>query len=452
MKPHIFVLLAFVLCVGMIIPPVSAYDLLYSFTGNGVTGGYGFSPEVFQVHNWTAFKNVTRIEFTSNSALKYGAALSGSKVGAVKVGSNYVGNYTATWAWTGVGVWENPFYLYIDLTNLVGTGIANDTAVEFEGLDSAVYVGGGSGYIYVNATNPNPFQSYYYGVSNIQPYFNATTAIYGGTAVDVEPSEGCNGLVPPGYSRTNFQCTDSFNSAVVTSCDIQLHDLEGGAWSNATNTAGTWCIDTFPYHHINGYGQSNGYTEGSRLNVQEWNGQTYTILMVPGYVPPAADGYVWVYVHVTDWSGSQDIEDARVSLSGLNMITRSDYTDGSGVVHLQWKNASEAYINVGKPGYTTSMTVITTSDFGPDTVNIQLHAGTQTMTIVPTTGPGGTVPTTLGPYGSQTPAPGVPMPEGYTNLQGQAIMDLLAYHGYDLVLLCILVTMLALLGVKLGGR
>ena len=97
----------------------------------------------------------------------------------------------------------------------------------------------------------------------------------------------------------------------------------------------------------------HGYTDGSRLNVQEWNGQTYTILMIPGYVPPAATGYVWVYVHVTDWSGSQDIADARVSISGSGMTTRSDYTDGSGVVHLQWKNASEAYINVGKSGYTT---------------------------------------------------------------------------------------------------
>ena len=94
--------------------------------------------------------------------------------------------------------------------------------------------------------------------------------------------------------------------------------------------------------------------------------------------------------------------------------------------------------------------MITTSDFGPDTVNVQLHAGTQTMTIVPTTGPGGTVPTTVGPWG--TPGPEGTMPAGYTNAQGQRMMDLLAFYGYDLVLLCILVTILALAWSEIGRK
>lgn len=259
----------------------------------------------------------------------------------------------------------------------------------------------------------------------------------------------CN--IPPlaGYSRTSFQCTDSMSSAAIIGCDIQLHDLEGGSWSNVTGSAdGKWCIDTLPSHHINGYGQSTGYTDGTRLNVQEWNGQTYTILMIPGYVPPAADGYVWVYVHVTDWSGSQDISGASVSISATGKSTVQGTTDSSGIVHLQFPNATESYINTAKAGYTTAMTVITTSDFGPDTVNVKLHAGTQTMTIVPTTGPGGTVPTTASPWG--TPGPYGTMPSGYTNAQGQMAMDYLAANGLMLVQLCVLVTICALLGFKFG--
>jgi len=302
------------------------------------------------------------------------------------------------------------------------------------------------------------WQSHYPGLYSVNLRANNSAgsdwenkSSYVSISVNASPNN-CN--IPPlaGYSRTSFQCTDAMSSGKINGGNIQLHDLEGGAWSNGTNTDGAWCIDTLPAHHINGYGQSTGYTDGSRLNVQEWNGQTYTILMIPGYVPPAATGYVWVYVHVTDWSGSNDIADARVSLSGLGLTTRSDYTDSSGIVHIQWPNATEAYINTGKAGYTTDMTIITTSDFGPDTVNVRLHAGTQTMTIVPTTGPGGTVPTTLGPYGSQTPGPGSTMPSGYTNTQGQAMMDLLAFYGYDLAMLCILVTILAMLGVKLGAK
>ena len=250
----------------------------------------------------------------------------------------------------------------------------------------------------------------------------------------------------PGYSRTRFQCTDAMSDGVIGGCDIELRDMEGAVWSNKTSSGGTWFIDTLPLHHINAYGQSTGYSDGSRLGVQEWSGMTYTIPMIPGYVPPAADGKIWVYVHVTDWMGTQDIQNAYVSLSGYGLTTKSDYTDASGIVHLQWSNSSTAYINVVKPGYTTEVRVVTTSAFGPDVVTIAIHAGTVSSTITPT--PGGTAIPTVNPWG--TPAPGGTMPAGYTNNQGQEMMDFLAANGMSLVEICFMVTILALLGVKLG--
>jgi PKD repeat protein len=269
---------------------------------------------------------------------------------------------------------------------------------------------------------------------------------YVSISVNATPNN-CNLPIVSGYHRTSFQCTDSNSDAAISGCDLQLRDLEGGAWSNTTDSSdGRWCIDTLPLHHINGYGQSTGYSDGSRLNVQEWNGMIYTILMVPGYVPSPLAGNVWVYVHVTE-SGA-DLSGTYISLSSTGLYTKSDTTDSSGIARFQWQNSTEVYINAAKAGYTTSSRVITTSAPGPDFVSIELHKGTQTLPLTPTLGPGGTVPTTIGPWG--TPGPEGTMPLGYTNAQGQRMMDLLAVHGYDLVLLCIMVTILALLGIKLG--
>lgn len=173
--------------------------------------------------------------------------------------------------------------------------------------------------------------------------------------------------------------------------------------------------------------------------------------MVPGYLPLPADGKVWVYVHVQDLQTNQNLEDAYVSLSALGQTTRSDYTGASGTVAIQWPNDTATYANVVYPGYTSGTSVFTTSHFGPDFVNVLIHKGTHTATFTMTPGPGGvTTAQTIDPWG--TPGPYGTMPEGYTASRGQAAMDLLAFYGYDLVLLAILVTILAMLGVKLGGR
>jgi len=170
--------------------------------------------------------------------------------------------------------------------------------------------------------------------------------------------------------------------------------------------------------------------------------------MHPGYVPPAAAGKVWLYVIVNDADTGAALSEAHVVVSASGETTKSDYTDVSGSMHIQWKNATSTYIAVDKSGYNPASKYTVTSDFGPDTVRVELHRSTITPTATMTTGPGGTVPVTPGPGQN----PDGSFPDGYANAQGQAIMNLLAYHGYDLVLLCILVTMLALLGVRLGGK
>jgi hypothetical protein len=165
--------------------------------------------------------------------------------------------------------------------------------------------------------------------------------------------------------------------------------------------------------------------------------------MMPGYVPAPTAGNVWVYVHVTKFGTATDLSGVYVSLSGSGQTTKSDYTNAAGVVMIQWPNATTTYVNAVKSGYTTGIKVFDTSDYGPDFVDVSLHPGTQTLTIVPTTGPGGTVPTTVGPWG--TPGAQGTMPAGYTNSQGQAMMDFLAANGMGLVMLCFVFTIIGLI-------
>ena len=300
------------------------------------------------------------------------------------------------------------------------------------------------------------WQSHYPGLYSVNLWANNSAGgdwenktNYVSISVNATPNN-CNLPVASGYYRTEFQCQDTIQDSAISGCNLQLRDLEGGAWSNITDSSdGLWCIDTLPAHHVSGYGQATGYTSGSRLNMDTWPSiTTYSIPMIPGYLPPATTGKIWVYV-IVDENGA-NLPGVTVSLSGTGQTTRSDVTDGTGSVHIQWPNLSEVYINAAKAGYTTSSRVFTTSASGPDTIRISLHKGTSTMPLTPTPGPGGTVPTTANPYG--TPGPLGTMPAGYTNNQGQIMMDYLASHGLELVELCFLVTILAFLGVRLGGK
>ena len=256
-------------------------------------------------------------------------------------------------------------------------------------------------------------------------------------SVNATPNN-CALPIATGYSRTFFRCADTNTDASISGCDIQLNDIEGSLWSNVTDRAdGIWCIDTLPLHNINAYGQATGYTDGSRIGVQEWNMMRYIIPMIPGYLPPPAVGYVWVYVHVTDFSGSVSLSGATVSLSGAGLSTVVKTTDSAGIAMLQWPNVTTAFINAAKPGYTTGMKVITTSSFGPDFVTIALHQGTYTSTITPTVPPGGiTAPPTLD---SRT-----------TSEKDIAMMDKIRDAGPDLIDLAIVATIFGLIGL-IGG-
>jgi PKD repeat protein len=252
--------------------------------------------------------------------------------------------------------------------------------------------------------------------------------------------------IPDGYIRSKAQCVDAMTSATIQSCSIALHDLEGGAWSNGS-WYGTYFIDTLPGHHINAYGSATGYTSTSRLNLPASSEKMYELLMVPGYAPPAAEGNVVLYIIVNDYDTGAPIPSAQVVVSSSGETTQTKLTGISGQASFEVTNSSLWHITASRSGYQTMTDVVQTSAFGPDVDRIELLKLTVNPTVTGTTLPGEltvrpTVDPRLNPDGSY--------PSNYGNLKGQDMMNWLATNGMDLVQLCFMVTVLALLGVKLG--
>jgi PKD repeat protein len=257
----------------------------------------------------------------------------------------------------------------------------------------------------------------------------------------------CNLPVASGYIRTYAQTNDGMTSGGIYSSQIQMRDMEGGAWSNTTSSEGYWCIDTLPGHSLNLYAQATGYTSTSQLGVSA-NGGRYYLVLWPDYIPAPSAGNVSLYVLVYDQQTGSPLYLSSVRVDGNNINTYLKNTGPEGQAIFTIKNNTAIHVTASKAGYNTITRTMTTSNLGPDTLMISLPRATETPTITATTGPGGTVPTTIGPYG--TPGPGGTMAPGYTNNQGQLMMDFLARNGLSLVELCFFVTVLALLGVKLG--
>jgi PKD repeat protein len=257
----------------------------------------------------------------------------------------------------------------------------------------------------------------------------------------------CNLPVATGYIRTYAQTNDGMTSGGIYGSQIQMRDMEGGAWSNTTSSEGYWCIDTLPGHSLNLYAQATGYTSTSQLGVSA-NGGRYYLVLWPDYIPAPSAGNVSLYVLVYDQQTGSPLYLSTVRVDGNNINTFLKNTGPEGQAIFTIKNNTVIHVTASKAGYDTITRTMTTSNSGPDTLMISLPRSTITPTVTATTGPGGTIPVTQGPYG--TPGPMGTMAPGYTNNQGQMMLDYLAAHGMDLIQLCFLVTVCALLGIKFG--
>jgi hypothetical protein len=270
------------------------------------------------------------------------------------------------------------------------------------------------------------------------------------TAVPTTPI-GPQNPIPAGYVRSMAECVDGQTSGRMHDCVISLKDVENATWSNSTWEWGYWWIDTLPTHTIDAYGVLSGYASVVRTGQPASGTRMIELVMWPEDIPAAATGKVNLFVIVNDYESSNAITGAAVSIrDSATGITTSHTTGHSGTVQTTATNATMMYITVSKYGYDTRTVPFETSDFGPDTKRVELFKSVVTTVPTATIPPGGvTTAVTVDPAGTPDPAGGA---SGYSTAKGQQMMDYLAMNGMDLVQLCVMVTILGLLGFKLGGR
>lgn len=250
--------------------------------------------------------------------------------------------------------------------------------------------------------------------------------------------------IPAGYVRSMVQCVDGQTNGAIHGSNIQLKDVENLSWSNASaRFDGTWWIDTLPGHTINAYGDATGYTAVSRLALPASGTTMYELIMWPSDIPPAPAGKVTLYVEVNEADSGNAITGASLSVRDGSGVTQAQTTGTSGTRMFEVMNNSLTWITASKFGYISQTKVITTSVSGTDTVRIELMKQVVTTAPTSTIPPGGvTTAVTVNPHD--------PSVTGNTNAAAQDMMNYLAANGMQLIQLCFLVTILGLLGVRLG--
>jgi hypothetical protein len=253
--------------------------------------------------------------------------------------------------------------------------------------------------------------------------------------------------VAPGYVRNTFITKSATTWNNIHGSNIMLYDTYSHTWTNSTSDAdGILYIDTLPYTTINAYATftifANEYADASVTANADVNGGTFIILMYPISSPPP-DGSVNLFVSTMDGNNNvlRDVTVVAIWSGYQHVGSSGSYGTAQWIV----PNNTQVHLTATKTGYDGADEIINTGP-GPSYSTI-LYLDQVGTTPIPTTSPGATI-TTINPYG--TPGPSGTMPAGYTNNQGQRMLDFLATHGMELVELCFMVTVLALLGVKLG--
>jgi len=273
-----------------------------------------------------------------------------------------------------------------------------------------------------------------------------TSVLFTSAIPTVTPTPGPT--IPAGYVRNNLYVWDQ-NDAQITGADVDVLDVENASWTNTTADADGWIIiDTLPYHTVNVYAHyptAGIYLPNEILGLETgyYGGHNWVLVLYPYVTTPS--GFVTLYINTRNY-------DTKAVLTGVNLqiknlvtgATTGESTGSTDSVSTVVTNATNYQITGSKSGY-LSKTININSGEGPSKIVI-LELSKATVTVVPTS----TIPS-----GGVTPVitqdPNDPaLHDGDTSLKAQEMMNWLAMNGMDLVQLCFLVTVLALLGVKLG--
>jgi hypothetical protein len=261
------------------------------------------------------------------------------------------------------------------------------------------------------------------------------------------------GITPPssaGYIVTYFRTFDPLGNAEIHGTDISLYDVEAATWTNYTSDAdGRGEIYTLPYHTVNAYGTyptAGVYNDAELLGFETGysGGKVGYLDMYPYSLAPSA-GYTDLYTGVRNSDDKSPITYAPI---GITIISTGAYwgtnSGPSGTDVLTLPNQTAIRIVVSKAGYSAATISTNTGTGTTKYVYVDLTRATVTPTVTATPLPGEITP-------RPTQDPNDPsLHSGDTSMKAQEMMNWLAMNGMMLVQICFLVTVFALLGVKLG--
>jgi PKD repeat protein len=285
-------------------------------------------------------------------------------------------------------------------------------------------------------------------------YFNLS-----GVAKSVQKNDYITVGAPNATKTKYFQTIDGTNGNIVLNSSIQLKDVENSSWVNATGLIndGMSSITTLEGHTIDAYAQSLGYSDADDLDILN-DGQPQYIMMWPTFAKSVSAGNVSLYVTVKDKDTKANIVGAGVTAS-LASGSMSTTTNEAGIAYFIVKNSSMVLITaqaIGQ-GYQTATTTINTgmasggSASAAATILLGKNTVTPVFSTVVTTLPGGGTPApvaTILPGCEDTiSAAGQEKCRAAQSNQG---LSFLSGNLLGLIQICFVVTILYLLGIKLG--
>ncbi len=237
---------------------------------------------------------------------------------------------------------------------------------------------------------------------------------------------------------------DKSSGGFLNGATLNIYDTNTSTWSNGTVPVGSRHFASGTGHIYNAYASNPGYAGGSALGLTAYPSAFYLIALNPPGLDPGPGN---VNLYVTAYGSDQVAPMPGVQITAVisGGATTAEVTGSNGVSTFVLPNSTLIYVSGSKAGYQKVTSTITLTNVTDQYLNLALQKATVTTAPTQTIVPG---ELTTRP----TVDPNDPAITGNTNAKAQEMMNWLAMNGMDLVQLAFLVTVLAFLGVKLGGK
>jgi hypothetical protein len=232
--------------------------------------------------------------------------------------------------------------------------------------------------------------------------------------------------------------------AFISGVHLNILDKNSSIWNNVTPISGSVHFPSGAGRTYDVYATATGYANAQSLGLSAYPSAFY---LVPMYAPSTAPPIGSVNLNVLVYGSDQvaPLAGATVTATPSGGAQQSINTDAGGNALFVVPNNTLIYLTAVAGGYSKATTTYTTTTTQDQFTQITINRISVTPTITQTPLPG---ETTVRP----TQDPNDPAITGNTNAKAQEMMNWLAMNGLSLVQLCFLITILALIGVKFGGK